>query len=637
MSVPEVITVDYETHPIQPRPLFPPSPVGVSIKWPGQRSQYYAFGHPSYNNCERNFARGTLQKVWDSGLPILFHNASFDLSVSYERMKLPMLPWQRVHDTMFLLFLHDPHTKSLGLKESAEEILNWPPEEQNAINDYVWENRAALNAEFGGKMGRPARVTRTKGKVDSLGVWISCVPGNIVAPYAEGDTDRTHALFRHTYNYVQRTGMGAAYDRERRLLPIFMSNERSGLRVDQAALAADLPMYEKALGRAEAGMRHYLGAPDLNFDDDAGLASAFVAANVVHADRWVTTPKSGQLSVAKDNLPPDAFVDPALASMFGYRNRLVTCMKMFMQPWLEQAQGNGGYIHTQWNQVRGERGGARTGRPSMTKPNLLNVSKSWDGRKDGYTHPDKLDLPLLPLVRKYILPDEGDDLFIHRDFDGQELRVFAHFESGELLQQYLANPDLDPHGWILNKIREITDIVPEDDRTTVKVLNFQSLYGGGINAISEKLRCSRAEAQAFKNFHDAALPGRKVLSEEIIRIVRRNEPIRTWGGRLYYCEPPSIVNGRRQTWEYKLINYLIQGSAADITKEAICRWHEGGGVGRLLLTVYDEIDLSVATHQVKEGMAALREVMDSIELDCPMRSSGKVGESWGKVAKYIDP
>lgn len=624
--IPEVATVDFETHPIQPRPKFPPEPVGVSIKWPGHKSKYYAWGHPSGNTCRRSDALSELYRVWDSGISVLFHNASFDAAVAHERLGMPLLPWHRMHDTMFLLFLYNPHSQSLGLKESAEEILDWPPEERDAINDWVWEHRKELKAKY----DKP--ITRQKGKVTKLGEWIHACPGDLVAPYAEGDTDRTEALFKFLYPYVRRTGMMQAYDRERRLLPLLMENERTGLRADRAALERDIPVYQSALERVEVAMRHYLNAPDLSFDNDRDLADAFVKANAIKPDRWVLTEKSKQLSVAKDALPPDAFVDPLFASAFGYRNRLVTCLKMFMVPWLELASTNDGYIPTNWNQVRNSRGGARTGRPSMTKPNMLNVSKTWDERGDGYVHPNALNLPLLPLVRVYILPDENE-LFIHRDFNGQEVRIFAHFESGDLLRQYLANPELDPHGWVKDEIAKMTGRIM--DRTSVKVMNFQSIYGGGVNAISEKLRCSMAEAKQFKQFHDQALPGRKILNDEIVRLVRRGEPIRTWGGRLYYCEPPSRINGRLQTWEYKLINYEIQGSAADMTKEAICRWHEGGGAtaARFLLTVYDEINLSSPRKHAKESMQFLREIMDGMELDCPMRSDGKIGESWGTLEK----
>jgi len=629
MDYSSLVVVDFETEAIEPRPKYPPEPVGVAIGGAGY-SAYMAWGHPSGNNCSREEATAVLRKVWDDpSALILFHNAPFDLSVAHERLGLPVLPWHRVHDTMLLLFLHDPHAKHLGLKPASEALLDWPPDEQDELAAWVWEHRKALVEQYGGK------ITRAKSGANSAGAWISKVPGGLVGRYAKGDVDRTLALFRYLYPRVRGAGMEEAYDRERRLMPIFAENERRGLRVDLEALEQDVPAYQRALVEVEDGMRHYLQASGLDFNNDRDVASVFEQRGVVKPDKWVRTEKSGQLSVSKDNLPPEAFTDPLMAGAFGYRNRLVTCLTMFMAPWLEQAAQNSGYIHTQWNQVRGSRGGTRSGRPSMTRPNLLNVSKDWHTRSDGYVHPEGLRLPRLPLVRKYILPDP-DHLFVHRDFSGQEVRIFAHFESGALRDAYRENPDLDPHSWLAEEIQATTGRTLE--RTRVKNVTFARLYGGGAGAVQMQARCDTpAEAREIMAYHDRALPGRKILSEEIQRLVRRGEPIRTWGGRLYYVEPPARVNGRMQTWEYKLINYLVQGSAADITKEAICRWHEGGGTGdgsRFLLTVYDEINISSPRGAAHNAMEFLREVMDDVDLDVPMRSDGKIGERWGALQPF---
>jgi len=243
----------------------------------------------------------------------------------------------------------------------------------------------------------------------------------------------------------------------------------------------------------------------------------------------------------------------------------------------------------------------------------------------------------LPLVRRYVLPDEGE-VFLHRDFSGQEVRIFAHYESGELAEAYRDNPSLDPHGWLKEEIQRTTG--QELERTRVKNVTFARLYGGGAGAVQAQAKCkSLAEAKEIIAFHDAALPGRRIVSDEILRLIRRGEPIRTWGGRLYYCEPPKIVKGRRHTWEYKLINYLVQGSAADITKEALCRWYytEGRNTweARFLLTVYDEINLSSPREYIYENMEMLKCVMEDIELDVPMRSDGKMGERWGELEKVM--
>ena len=134
----------------------------------------------------------------------------------------------------------------------------------------------------------------------------------------------------------------------------------------------------------------------------------------------------------------------------------------------------------------------------------------------------------------------------------------------------------------------------------------------------------------MKAFHNKALPGRVTLNEEIKRIVQRDDPIRTWGGRLYYPEAPG-ADGRSKI--YKLINYIVQGSAADLTKQALIDWAAAGPKARFLVTVYDEINLSCPVTLADGEMALLKEVMERPRLSVPMRSSGKRGPSWGLLEK----
>lgn len=627
-----VVAIDFETASIEGRPAFPPEAVGVALRYPDGDSRYLAWGHPVGNNVTPAQAKETLYALFSAAcvgeIDLLFHNAKFDLAVSCEGMGLPMPPWRNIHDTMFLIFLADPNRRSLGLKEVADDLLGMPPEEQDAVADWVWQNRADLVASYGGK------ITRAKRGPNSAGAWISRCPAHLVAPYAIGDVERTFALFEHLHPLVRRVGMGVAYDRERRLLPILMENERQGMRVDLQLLEHDIAACRAAMGRVERWVRRELDAPALNLDADRDFADALLMARAVDETRLVMTP-SGQISVSKDNLTSDMFLDPRVGQAVGYRNRLKTTLTMFMEPWLAQASARGGVISTNWNQVSGEGGGTRTGRPSTSNPNFLNISKSFEDRGDGYSHPEFLGVPRLPEVRRYILPDEGH-VFQHRDFDGQELRVFAHYESGDLLRAYLKDASTDPHAFVGARIAPIAfgrEYDGRRDRALTKVLNFQALYGGGAPAAAKKLGCSLQEAKQFKAFHDRALPGRKLLNEAIASVIRGGDAIRTWGGRVYYPEPPRVINGQRRDLMYRMINTLVQGSAADITKEAVCRWHEGGPDSRFLVTVYDEINISSPQDRALEEMAFLRETMENFELDCPMRSSGKRGPDWGSLEK----
>lgn len=626
MQAPQAIVVDYETYPIKQRPEYPPEPVGVAIEWPGEKPVYLAWGHPIENNCMKRDARGLLQQVWDSRLPIVCHHAKFDLAVSYEKMDLPELPWERVHDTMFLAYLVDPHAHSLGLKELSADLLNWPADEQDEVKAWVWAHRAELAATYGG--------TVSKAK---SGAWIFACPGNLIGRYAVGDVVRTKALLNHLWPIVQRNGMGPAYARERQLLPILMENEIGGMRADQVGLERDIEIYTRDFDKAELWLRTELKASGLNFDADQDVAAVLNARGIIKPEDWTMTKATkahpaGQLSMSKENLLPEYFSDARIASALGYRNRLVTCLNMFMRPWQAQAANMNGYITTNWNQVRNpSEHGTRSGRPSTNEHNFLNISKDFNGRDDGYKHPDFLDVHMLPLCRKYVLPDDGE-VFLHRDFDGQEMRVFAHFEQGDLWEQFCANANLDPHEFVGTELIRVAQ--REIERTKVKTLNFQGLYGGGIPALQRKLRCSYSEAKELKKFHNAALPGRVTLNDEIKKIVKGGDPIHTWGGRLYYPEAPKMVDGRMRDAIYKLINYLCQGSAADLTKQAIIDWYAAKSrYDRFLVTVYDEINITAPPDHEESSMALLRDVMEAPRLTVPMRSSGKRGLSWGELKK----
>lgn len=636
--LPEIDVIDFETDPIQERPNYPPKPVGVSITEWGKKPRYFAWAHYSgENNCSLADAKRNLKAIWNNGRRKVFHNGKFDVDVAVTHMGVSMLPWDSIDDTMFLLFLHDPHAPDFKLKPASERLLQMPPEERDLVEEWLWQHRAQLRAQYGLELTK-----------SNLGAYIAYAPGDIAGKYANGDGVRTLGLFKHLWPKIQSRGMGEAYDRERELMPILLDNERVGIRVDLRTLRQDTKLYQAAVEQADAWLRKRLRAKYLNLDNDVEVAEALAKARIVDDDKWVWT-KGGngrppQRSVSKANLLPSMYNDRRVANVFGYRNRLQTCLKMFMLPWERQASARPDrHISTNWNQIRGNRGnaglsGTRTGRPSTSNPNFLNISKSWHDKDDGYEHPYHISsLPELPLVRKYIIPDDGG-VFCHRDYNGQELRLLGHFEDAALMRAYQENPRMDVHDHVRQLIEDIASL--KYHRTQVKITNFRRIYGGGAPATASALHVSINVAKELLAAHGRALPGVKDLSAQITRMSKAGEPIVTWGGRQYYVEPPRYDKrfGREMTYEYKLLNFLIQGSAADVTKEAILRYHRHPDkIGRFLVTVYDEINVSAPKPHYKKEMAVLKETMESIEVDVPMLTDGKVGPSWAELEKYADP
>jgi DNA polymerase-1 len=617
----DVVTIDFETDAIERRPKYPPRPVGVSIIYPGKKPVYRAWAHPEGNNTDFATVKRELRDIDRSGAPVLFHNAKFDVDVAQTHCGMKLSDWRRIHDTMYLLFLDDPHSKTLSLKPSAERLLGMVPAERDAVSEWLVQQR----------------IIRRNQK--DAGAYISLAPGDLVGEYANGDTLRTLKLFKMLFPQITANGMGAAYDRERELMPILLENERRGVRIDVALLEHDIGVYRKAMQVVEQWLRKELtrlgaSASDLNFDSDRDVAAALRDSGVV--TDFVQT-ATGQDSVSKKNLTPGMFNDARIASALGYRNRLFTCLGTFMEPWLAMASANGGFIHTNWNQVRqmsdsGSGAGARTGRMSCS-PNFMNIPKSFEDKGDGYVHPRHLRaLPELPRIRKYVLADDHRSVFLHRDFNQQELRILGHYEDGRLMEAYQQQPRLDVHDFVRDLIKDVANVTLE--RRAVKILNFGMIYGMGAGALAAGLGCSVQEAREIRGLHQKALPDVKRLEESIKRGAKADQPIRTWGGRVYYTEPPIMHNGRMLHFEYKLLNYLIQGSAADCTKQAVINYHHARKEGRFLVTVHDEINISAPTKAHKSEMRILREAMCDVDFDVPMASDGKFGPSWGSLSKF---
>ena len=618
--------VDFETAAIEDRPRYPPVPVGVSIALPGRKARYYAWGHPTKNNCTKAEAKAALAKVWALPNPVLFHHSKFDLDVAETHMGMPMLPWDRVHDTLYLLFLHNPHERSLQLKPSAERLLGLAPTERDAVYDWLAEHEI---------IPRPRQTEEGLKYSPSAGAFISQAPGKLVADYANGDVDRTRALFVWLMARMD-AGMLQAYDRERRLMPILLANERRGIRVDTERLGTDLAAFETSLITVSQWLFSKFGSDSINLDADDEVADALDRIGAVK--EWVLTPKSKKRSVSKKNV---VITDREVSQAIGYRNRLVNVLSQSLRPWASQAAACKGYITTEWNQVRQAKGsndvkGARTGRLSCSR--FMNITKDYEKKGDGYVHPPFMDVARLPRVREYLLPDEGG-VWVHRDYSQQEFRILAHYEEGAIYDSYQTDPHTDYHVLMQARIEQVTG--SEMARDLVKTLNFGILYGMGAGLLAERGGWTVSKATNLRNAVKRAAPGifgRYGLEASIKERVRAGEPVREWGGGLIHCEEPVVARegprkGETITFDYKVLNHLIQRSAASCTKEAIIRYHAAKPASRMLVTVHDEVNVSAPAGRWREENELLRSVMESIEFDVKMLSEGKVGPSWGSLKK----
>lgn len=431
------IVIDFETMPIRPRPEYPPEPVGVAIEWPGKKPVYWAWGHVGHKNPHTKAqGRKAVCKAFASGLPLLFHNSKFDVCVAAKKLGAKMPTWDRVHDTMWMLFLKDPRLPTFELKPNAERLLGEPPEERDAVHTWLLAHQPVPGV----------KLSKSRKSDYYVGAYIAYAPPSLVGPYAIGDIRRTKGIAIKVWPELQRRKMVEAYNRERRLLPVILEMEEQGARIDLARLRNDTAYYDDVLYLVDTWIWDRLGRV-FNIDSGDELVAAMLDKGIADKGLLGLT-KGGKKGTPKVQTNKEAIErgvsDPEFRAILTYRGKLATALRTFMHPWLKVAERSGGFIFTSWHTTRTDKNGARTGRASST-PNFQNLAKEFaaifkcDLEREleamGKDHKDyastlaKLpnfpaspfeETPQLPNLRTYLIPYADGEVLIDRDYSQQE-------------------------------------------------------------------------------------------------------------------------------------------------------------------------------------------------------------------------
>lgn len=196
----------------------------------------------------------------------------------------------------------------------------------------------------------------------------------------------------------------------------------------------------------------------------------------------------------------------------------------------------------------------------------------------------------LEVVRRAVVPKQEGWALNSFDYSKIEPRLLAYFASkkgDDTLASYLRQ-GRDPYRAVVAGIygkaeHELT----EKEYKSGKILFLSLMYGGGVRTVEAQHGVGRNEAKAMiKKFH-TAWPIVRELQDDVVRIANRRGYIKTpWGRRLHLEE----------FGEHKLLNKLIQGSAAHLLKLSLVRVHDHLKANperrsHLVLTIHDELVL----------------------------------------------
>jgi len=83
----------------------------------------------------------------------------------------------------------------------------------------------------------------------------------------------------------------------------------------------------------------------------------------------------------------------------------------------------------------------------------------------------------------------------------------------------------------------------------------------------------------------------------------------------------------RRAFTYKALNKLIQGSAADMTKQAMLNLYREGIVPHI--QIHDELDISVESPQQAKKIIEIME--EAVTLKIPNKVDYESGNNWGEI------
>ena len=284
----------------------------------------------------------------------------------------------------------------------------------------------------------------------------------------------------------------------------------------------------------------------------------------------------------------------------------------FLQEWLNAQHPIDDRIHYSLRQLNPQ----STGRFSSFKPNIQQIPKDKELRRAFQAPPGKS--------------------FVSADYSAIEMRIMAKI-SGDTKMIQVFQKGQDPHQVTAAAIsgRPISEINKRSlERQAAKAVNFGLIYGCGPQRLMHSARysygveMSLAEAESAKHRYFQTYPGIKRFHQQHCRadkkFVRYVEQSWDDGWKAKTVVGTRSLSGRLRIWpNYEgvsiasfnaLANTPVQGTGADIIKEAMCLLYKGLVEKNwcdvaMIATIHDEIILECPKDRAEEVLAFLCEGM----------------------------
>ena len=562
--------------------------VGIAVAVEGW-SGYFPIAHEGGGNMDRGLVLDWFEELLNNTATKIFHNAMYDVS------------WIRslgfhinggIIDTMIAASLCDENRYSYTLDSVGKDYINMRKNEkllQEAAKDFGVNPKAEM--------------------------WR--LPATFVGEYAEKDAEITLKLWHALQHEISKQDLWDIFNLETNLFPCLVDMKFRGVRVDLEAadkVKKELAKREKELSRQIKKIAGF----DVELWAGASIAKAFDKLKIPY-----DTTELGAPSFTKNFLATHPADLPKLIVQAREFNKANTT---FIDTILKHSHK--GRIHAEINQIRSDQGGTVTGRFSYNNPNLQQI-------------PARHKV-LGPMIRSLFVPEEKHTWGCF-DYSQQEPRILVHFAS--LMKLEGTGTIVDAYNDGSADFHQMIADMAGIDRKQAKTINLGIMYGMGKNKLMAELGLMKDAAEKLlKTYHQRA-PFVKMLSEAVGRRADDSGKIRTIGGRLCHFdlwEPHGFGikkplkhadalrehgPGIKRAFTYKALNKLIQGSAADMTKQSMLALYNEGVIPHV--QIHDELDISVSSPAHAEKIIRIME--EAVQLQVPNKVDYEKGSNWGNI------
>jgi DNA polymerase I len=572
--------VDLETTSLNPLEA---EIVGLSFSFREHEAFYVPVGH-LYPEVPAQLSRDEVLRalaplLTDPLLPKIGQNIKYD----YQVLRGHGIEMQGIRfDTMLASYLLNPVRSGHGLDSLAVEHL---------------DHKMISYAEVAGKGKEQINFAR--------------VPVDRASVYSCEDADATFLLYRLFLPPLAEKGMEALFfDLEMPLVTILAEMELHGVMLDLPLLRELSGGFAVQLSDLERDIFACAGC-EFNINSPKQLGEVLFDRLNLPAGKKTKTGWSTDMDVL-DKLSREHEIAALIL-----RYRSVSKLKSTYTDALPRlVDPSTGRVHTSYNQAI-----TNTGRLSSSEPNLQNIPiRTEEGRR----------------IRHAFIAREGS-LLLSADYSQIELRVLAHLSGDRVFCDAFAR-DEDIHTRTASEVFDlIPGLVTPEMRRQAKTINFGVIYGQGAFSLARELGVSTRVAKEFIDSYFERHSGAREFLDSCVRNAERDGFVTTILGRRLPIPDIASSNGNIRAFAQRnAINYPIQGSAADIIKQAMVSVHERmkkeGLRSRLIMQVHDELVFEVPEEerQLME-MLVCREMEHALPLRVPLKVEISFGRNWSEA------